>query len=89
MLASVERNSIAPYSYWTGKNFIFKIRRMDPRGEQSAFRTPLYPILPGLFLLCSAAFIVYAVMATPHLTALGLAVIAAGIPLYFYFRKSL
>lgn len=68
---------------------IFKIRRMDPRGEGTAFRTPLYPVLPGLFLLCSAAFIVYAVMATPYLTALGLAVIAAGIPLYFYFRKSL
>ncbi len=68
---------------------IFKVRRMDPGGHNTVFRTPLYPVLPALFLLCSAAFIGYAVVATPQLTALGLGVIALGIPLYFYFRRSL
>lgn len=67
---------------------IFKFRRIDPVGTGVSFRTPLYPVLPALFLICSAAFIVYAVMATPYLTALGLTVIAVGIPLFFYFRRS-
>jgi APA family basic amino acid/polyamine antiporter len=66
---------------------VFKFRRIDPLGKDTLFKTPLYPVLPGVFLICAAAFIVYAVVATPYLTALGLTVIAAGIPLYFYFRK--
>jgi hypothetical protein len=51
------------------------------------FKVPLYPGLPLVFLLCAAAFLLYAIIAMPQLTALGLAVIASGIPLYFWLRK--
>lgn len=66
---------------------IFKVRGFhnDPQVARY-FKMPLYPWLPLVFLLCAAAFLVYAVIAMPLLTAIGLAVIALGIP--FYSRLS-
>ncbi|MBS0618939.1 MAG: amino acid permease [Spirochaetes bacterium] len=66
---------------------IFKLRRMHSGDTYNGFKTPLYPILPLLFLVCAAAFVIYAIIATPGLTAIGLGAIAAGIPLYFVFTR--
>lgn len=67
---------------------IFKVRNLPmPDGETAVFRMPFYPVLPVLFLICSAAFLVYSVMALPWLTAMGLSLIALGTPLYFVFRR--
>lgn len=66
---------------------VFKLRRMDRGATYNGFKTPLYPILPMAFLVCAAAFVFYAIVATPQLTAIGLGVIAAGIPLYFVFTR--
>ncbi len=67
---------------------IFKVRgfkKVEP--QPGVFRTPLYPALPILFLLCSAGFIVYAAIAMPYLTAIGLGVILLGVPGYFWFTR--
>ncbi|MBV6494174.1 MAG: Serine/threonine exchanger SteT [Turneriella sp.] len=66
---------------------IFKLRRTLKSDTLPRFKVPLYPILPTVFLLCATAFILYAIIATPYLTMLGLGVIALGIPLYFLFWK--
>lgn len=67
---------------------IFKVRGFQTaRQSASYFTTPLYPALPLAFLLCAAAFLVYSVIAMPQLTALGLAVIALGIPAYCWLKK--
>lgn len=67
---------------------IFKVRRLPmATGETVVFRMPFYPVLPIVFLLCSAAFLVYSVIALPWLTAMGLGLIVLGIPLYFVFRR--
>lgn len=66
---------------------IFKLRGFRSQQAVADFSTPFYPYLPILFILCAAAFIVYAVIAMPYLTGIGLAVIVAGIPLYFSFVK--
>lgn len=68
---------------------IFKVRgfRKAPT-EPGIFRTPLYPVLPMVFLLCSAGFIVYAAIAMPYLTAIGLGVILLGVPGYFWFTRN-
>ncbi len=67
---------------------IFKIRRQPlAAGETAVFRMPFYPLLPIAFLGCSGAFLVYSVIALPWLTAMGLGIIALGIPLYFVFRR--
>jgi len=69
---------------------IFKVRASssEPSGG-SIFRVPFYPVLPLLFLVCAAAFIVYAVVAMPKLTSLGAAIILAGLPFYWFFSKKL
>lgn len=65
---------------------VFRLRRTAPKAE-TIFRVPLYPVLPALFIVCSAAFIAYAIFAMPHLTGLGLLVIALGAPIYAVFRR--
>lgn len=64
---------------------IFVLRRRDglPR---DTFRVPFYPLLPALFILCSLAFILHAVVALPWLTGLGLLAMLIGAPLYWIFR---
>jgi len=67
---------------------IFKVRGFRKTETQPGiFRTPLYPILPIVFLFCSAGFIVYAAIAMPYLTAIGLGVILLGVPGYFWFTR--
>lgn len=69
---------------------IFKVRGFrKTEAQPGLFRTPLYPVLPIVFLFCSAGFIVYAAIAMPYLTAIGLGVILLGVPGFFWFtRKS-
>ncbi|HRP70413.1 MAG TPA: APC family permease, partial [Turneriella sp.] len=48
---------------------IFKLRRAVSTGVEPRFKVPLYPFLPIVFLLCASAFILYAMIAMPYLTA--------------------
>lgn len=67
---------------------VFKLRSMPAAITTSpGFKVPFYPLLPALFLICSAAFLVYAIIALPYLTALGSALIALGIPVYFWVKR--
>lgn len=68
---------------------IFKVRG-SPAAEERVvwFRVPFYPVLPVVFLACAAAFIVYAVVAMPYLTALGALIIVSGLPLYWIFWRA-
>ncbi len=65
---------------------VFRLRRLAPKSE-TLFQVPWYPVLPALFIACSAAFIAYAIFAMPYLTGLGLLVIALGAPIYLAFRR--
>ena len=72
--------------------FVFRARG----GETPEFRTPLYPLLPALFI-AMCAFMLWSsfdyVANSPYgpkfgaLVGAGLAVMAAGIPLYFVARR--
>jgi APA family basic amino acid/polyamine antiporter len=46
-----------------------------------------YPVAPGLFVLASFALVVNSVWRNPGPSAAGLLVIAAGIPIYAFFRR--
>lgn len=64
--------------------FVLRIRRPDlPR----PFRTPLYPLVPLVYLAVSAWMIVYAVQEQPLPSAVSLASIAAGVPAYVLWRS--
>jgi APA family basic amino acid/polyamine antiporter len=64
--------------------FVFR-RRI---GEMpSPFRMPGYPLLPAVFVLVAAAVLVYTYGSNWQHSLIGTALILAGIPLYFFFKR--
>jgi len=51
------------------------------------YRTLGYPLVPVLFLLGSAAVVFFTLRESPRESLLGLAVIFAGLPFYFHWRR--
>jgi APA family basic amino acid/polyamine antiporter len=60
---------------------LFVLRRRDPRGERP-FRALGYPVAPALFVVASFVMVVNEIWNNPGTSLAGLAVIAAGLPLY-------
>jgi APA family basic amino acid/polyamine antiporter len=68
-----------------GAVIVLRCRRPElPR----PFRVPLYPLVPGLYLLTAAAIIVSTIVQRPLESAMGIMTILAGAPLYLISRKS-
>jgi len=51
------------------------------------FRVPGYPLTPALFVLAAAYVVVSVVLSNPKNAALGAALIATGVPVFFYWRR--
>jgi APA family basic amino acid/polyamine antiporter len=51
------------------------------------FRTPLYPITPGLFIAFSLVIVGYSLFHRPHEAVFGIATVVTGIPFYFLQRN--
>ena len=63
---------------------LFVLRR---RTTTDGFQTPLYPLLPAAFVFV-AVVVVYSVVSTdPWRSAAGAGLLAAGIPVYYFFRS--
>ena len=73
------------YTLSTSALFIF--RRRLPNVERP-FRTPLYPWLPILFIACSSLLLVNTLITSPQESSIGLAFLAAGVPVFFLFERS-
>jgi APA family basic amino acid/polyamine antiporter len=58
---------------------------LDSRGT---FRVPGYPWTPALFVLAAAYVVVSAVVSNPKNAGIGAVLIAAGIPVFLYWRRS-
>jgi APA family basic amino acid/polyamine antiporter len=68
---------------------VFVLRRKMPDAPRP-YRTLGYPVMPVVFVLV-AAWLLYNTLATPASRAealVGLGLIALGLPLYFYFRRT-
>jgi APA family basic amino acid/polyamine antiporter len=65
---------------------LFVLRRREPNAERP-FRTWGYPLLPGLYAVTAMMVIVNALYRDPGPVGAGVAIIAAGIPLYLFFRS--
>lgn len=67
---------------------LFVLRHREPDAPRP-FRALGYPIAPGLFVLASAAMVVNAIWREPLPSLGGLAILAAGIPVYWLFQRRL
>ena len=64
--------------------FIFRHRLKD---KERIVKTPLYPLVPSIFISISAAFVVSTLLSRPEQTIGGLLVLALGFPVYYYFKR--
>lgn len=65
---------------------VFVFRWREPNAERP-YKTWGYPIVPGLFVLTTIYLIVTTIYNYPVRSIIGLAIIAAGLPVYFYFSN--
>jgi APA family basic amino acid/polyamine antiporter len=65
---------------------VFVLRAREPNAPRP-FKAIGYPLTPAIFVLFSAAMVLNAIYREPRLSGIGLALIAAGIPLYFWFSS--
>jgi APA family basic amino acid/polyamine antiporter len=81
-LADTFVTAIVPF-YALGVASVFSLRRK--RGYNPSFRVPLYPFVPGLFVLATAYLLANALIdpSSRWATAAVLAIVLAGIPVYY------
>ncbi len=66
---------------------VFVFRRRMPDAER-AYRTWGYPVVPVLFLLVAAFLVINTLMTTPGRALAGLALMALGLPFYWYWSRA-
>jgi APA family basic amino acid/polyamine antiporter len=64
---------------------LFVLRRREPDSPRP-FRAWGYPMAPAIYAIASAAIIVNGLFRAPGPTGAGALIIAAGLPVYFFFR---
>jgi APA family basic amino acid/polyamine antiporter len=67
---------------------LFVLRRREPDAPRP-FRALGYPVGPGLFVVASAAMVINAIWREPLPSLGGMAILAAGIPVYWLFQRRL
>ena len=67
---------------------IFVLRAREPEAPRP-YRAWGYPVTPAIFVFVSAAIVLNALYTDPKVTLTGAAIILAGVPLYFYFKRKL
>ncbi len=68
---------------------VLVFRRRVPLGSRLAggFRMPLYPVLPILFAVVSAGVVASVVASNPARSAVGAALLLAGVPAFLYWKR--
>jgi APA family basic amino acid/polyamine antiporter len=65
---------------------LFMYRQRDT-GAPRGYRMPGYPLLPAAFVIVAASIVYSVVRADPYRAALGALLLAAGIPVYYWFTR--
>jgi APA family basic amino acid/polyamine antiporter len=64
----------------------FKLRQKQI-GEKNAFRVPLYPVLPALYLVALLGLLIFRLIFEFERSLFDIALVASGIPLFFFWWK--
>jgi len=66
--------------------FVFRARdARTPRAERPAFRVPGHPVSTAIFMIAAGAVVLDTWIKTPRDSLIGLAILLAGVPVYFIF----
>jgi basic amino acid/polyamine antiporter, APA family len=65
---------------------VFIFRRREPDAPR-AYKTWGYPVVPGLFIISAAVLLYYSIAQNMAASLGGLAVIAAGVPVFWWFAR--
>lgn len=65
---------------------LFVLRRRQPRRPRP-YRCPGYPWLPGAYIVFGSAWLLSTLWQSPRESVGGVALLALGLPAYFYFRQ--
>ncbi len=65
---------------------LFRLRRQKP-GLERPYRVSGYPLVPLLYVVIAAFFIVYIIVGDPRNSGRGLFLMATGVPAYFYWKR--
>jgi APA family basic amino acid/polyamine antiporter len=68
---------------------LFVLRRREQPGSRPRFSVPGYPVVPLLFIAAAVFLIGNSVWRTPVQAVIGALLLAAGLPVYVYFRRRL
>ncbi len=66
---------------------VFVLRARDPEAPRP-FKALGYPFTPAIFVAVSLVMVVNAIWSNPGPSGAGAIIIAAGVPFYFYFRRT-
>ena len=72
------------YGLTTASLFVFRKRMPDAPRPYRAFG---YPVIPLIFILATAALLINTFIAAPRQALLGVAVLCAGLPFYWYWSR--
>lgn len=67
---------------------VFILRRKMPQAERP-YRVWFYPLTPFVFVACAAGLLANSLQTSPVESIAGLFLIAAGLPVYFYYRRKM
>ena len=73
------------YAMVTG--VVFKMRKTRP-DIQRDYKTFGYPVLPAIFIILGVLLLINTIYTSPQSTMIGLGFILAGIPVFYYFKKT-
>ncbi len=72
--------------YGLGAFGVFVLRKKMPNDERP-YKVIGYPVLPIIFILCAAFFVVFSFKENIRNAVFGLLLVVIGIPFYFYFNR--
>lgn len=68
---------------------VFAYRRRDSKSAaMNTYRTPGYPVLPGLFVLSAVFVVISVILSNPRNALLGVLLMAIGIPAFLFWRRT-
>jgi APA family basic amino acid/polyamine antiporter len=65
---------------------VFRLRRRLAAAPSAAYRTPGYPLVPAVYILVLALFLLSAIAYNPRDTLIGMAMTTTGLPVYLWIR---